>query len=112
MRRKRLSVAATSKRAGPNAPGRVARTRSRGAALIAVLAMTALGGAVARAEPEAAKPDAAKADAPKAEAAKPDAAKAEAPKIALELNKLEQTEKGCRVYMVTTNATAVAYPTF
>lgn len=39
-------------------------------------------------------------------------ARAEPPKIALELNKLEQTEKGCRVYMVTTNGTETAYPTY
>lgn len=61
------------------------------------LALAAIGGASARAETDPAKPD---------------AAKAEAPKIALELNKLEATEKGCRVYMVTTNGNAVSYPTY
>ncbi len=39
-------------------------------------------------------------------------ARAEPPKVSLELNKLEASEKGCRVYLVVTNAAEAAYPTY
>lgn len=79
--------------------------------------------APARAEPpkpDAVKPEPANIEAPAAAAAKADTATPAAaqptsqptPKIALELNKLETTEKGCRIYMVTSNASDAAYPTY
>ena len=38
--------------------------------------------------------------------------RAEPPKIALELNKLEPGEKGCRLYMMVSNGAEIAYPTY
>lgn len=38
------------------------------------------------------------------------ASAADTPKLSIELNKLENTDKGCRIYLLVGNATDIAYP--
>jgi hypothetical protein len=47
-----------------------------------------------------------------ATAAEPSASTSAQPSVALELNKLETTEKGCRAYVVLNNPTDVSYQSF